>query len=398
MIWPKGIVIFSAMRSGSNYLEEGIAQWPGFRSYGEVFNPSFIGHPDASSIPDLTLERRKVAPEAVCNSLVSGAEIPVLRWFDGHDQRAQLHMILDPDWAKIRLTRPVLDRYASLKLAQASGQWRVRTAKDRKKYYVSFEKPCFETFCLEQQTANFHMERLLKGQECFRIDYSDLRERRVWKWLANWLGTEQPFIRPRPQLVRQNPGPATAKFLNPGDIPRNAHLSRAEPPSKVTIFRTSAEVYFNLEADPCTKAEGSDGDHLGRHLTGETAQKWQNTAQKYRTIAVIEDPVKRATRLLQSDPCDARAFVQALRLIRHTPRPLRPIRWQPQLWQIPIADFWVHEINVAHGKSIPYANMSKKQVGIYSKIIKTIWPEDYEAFGFTDITPPDAVQGKASDV
>jgi hypothetical protein len=386
MTWPKGVVIFSGMRSGSNYLEEGIAQWSGFRSYGEVFNPSFIGHPDAPSAPNLTLEDRRAAPESVCDTLASGATIPILRWFDGHNRRAQLHMISDPNWAKIRLTRSVLDRYASLKLAQMSGQWRVRTRKDRKRHKITFKEQDFQDFCSEERAANFQLELLLKRQECFRIDYIDLHKRRMWKWLANWLGVARPFTQPRPQLIRQNPGPAAAKFLNPTEIPDNAYLSRAVPPSKVVFSKTSNDVYFNLEPDTYATALRSAGGHGLQVLTGDSAKIWKSFSPNYTSIAVIEDPVKRAARLWGGEICNDRAFVKALRHIKHTPRPLRPIEWQPQLWQIPVSDRWSHETELRKTFDIPICSTLTNSSQKYMGLTHDIWPEDYDAFGLASIS------------
>ena len=48
-------VLFAEMRTGSNFLEENLNEYPGIVCYGEVFNPVFIGHANQSELLGVTL-------------------------------------------------------------------------------------------------------------------------------------------------------------------------------------------------------------------------------------------------------------------------------------------------------------------------------------------------------
>ena len=55
-------VIFAEMRTGSNFLEENINQFPDLACHGELFNPHFIGGPNRKDTFGMTLKQRTREP------------------------------------------------------------------------------------------------------------------------------------------------------------------------------------------------------------------------------------------------------------------------------------------------------------------------------------------------
>ena len=55
----KSFVVFGEMRTGSNFLESNINQFPDLTCFGEAYNPSFIGSANKEELFGVTLRERE---------------------------------------------------------------------------------------------------------------------------------------------------------------------------------------------------------------------------------------------------------------------------------------------------------------------------------------------------
>ena len=58
----KSFVILAGMRTGSNLLEANLSALEGVTSYGEVFNPHFVGKKNADDLFGVSLAQREQDP------------------------------------------------------------------------------------------------------------------------------------------------------------------------------------------------------------------------------------------------------------------------------------------------------------------------------------------------
>ena len=180
-------VMFAEMRTGSNFLEENINEYPGLKCHGEVFNPHFIGGAKKTEMMGVTMQMRQKDPLQLLDRMrVETKGLPGFRFFHDHDPRVLDHILPDPRCAKIILTRNPVESYVSLKIASATGQWRLNDMKNAKSAKISFDRAEFEDHI--DQLQQFQM-RLLRGMQTtgqtgFYIAYEDVRDLDVLDGLA----------------------------------------------------------------------------------------------------------------------------------------------------------------------------------------------------------------------
>ncbi|WP_372571510.1 sulfotransferase domain-containing protein [Ruegeria jejuensis] len=211
-------IVFAEMRTGSNFLEANLNALPGITSYGEAFNPHFIGGPKYSDILNISQEARDRDPLSLIAAIrdVPGT-LGGFRYFHDHDPRILEHALSDPRCAKIILTRNPLDSYVSWKIARATKQWQLTNIKRRKEAKAKFDGQEFldhvETIQSFQVTLLNALQKT--GQTAFYLDYEDLQDVEVLNGLAAWLGVKGRLKELDQSLVRQNPDPVEAKVSNP---------------------------------------------------------------------------------------------------------------------------------------------------------------------------------------
>ena len=113
-------ILFAEMRTGSNHLEQLINSAPEVSCLGEVFNPTFIGHPNEEVLAGFDLATREKDPIGCLNALKEATPgLMGFRFFHDHDPRVLDRVIPDPRVAKIILRRNPLDSYISRKIASS---------------------------------------------------------------------------------------------------------------------------------------------------------------------------------------------------------------------------------------------------------------------------------------
>ena len=102
--------MFAEMRTGSNYLEATLNELEDVHSYGEVYNPSFMGHHKTFEMFGIDMDGREKDPLKVFDGMLANTDgLPGLRFFHDHDPRVLERILPDPKVAKIILTRNPLD-------------------------------------------------------------------------------------------------------------------------------------------------------------------------------------------------------------------------------------------------------------------------------------------------
>ncbi|WP_420585563.1 nodulation protein NodH [Ruegeria sp.] len=213
-------IVLAAMRTGSNLLEANLNALDGVTSYGEAFNPHFIGRLKSDDLLGITLEDRDKDPMALVRAITSApGKLNGFRFFNGHDPRVLEPALSDPRCAKIILTRNPLDSYISLKIARETKQWQLKNIKRRREAQVEFEAQEFEKYLDQQQDFQHlllhHLQKT--GQTGFYIAYDDLTDLEVLNGLAAWLGVSGRLSAIDDTLKPQNPEPALSKVTNPED-------------------------------------------------------------------------------------------------------------------------------------------------------------------------------------
>lgn len=312
-------VVFAEMRTGSNFLETNINAFDGLTCHGEAFNPHFIGYPNKSEILGVTFEERTQDPIALIK--VIKAQDGVLggfRYFHDHDPRVLQVCLNDPRCAKIVLTRNPMDSYVSLKIAQATGQWKltdVRRRKETGKVRIDLQE--FKAHVEDLQDFQVLIQNALQetGQTAFYVAYEDLQNVEVMNGLASFLGHDGKLEELDKTLKRQNPKPVSEKVANFDEI-INAladldrfNLSRTpnfEPRrgAAVPSYALAAEtplMYLPVRSGPEAQVlkwladlDGVDVDALPTKLNQKALRQWKRKNKGHRSFTVVRHPVARA--------------------------------------------------------------------------------------------------------
>ena len=307
--------MFAAMRTGSNFLEANLNALDGVTCHGEVFNPHFMGKKDNLEMFGLNLAAREADPLAVLAAM--RAQTPGLagfRLFHDHDARVIAQVLADPACAKIILTRNPIEAYVSLKIAQATDQWRLTNAKNLKTARIPFDAAEFEAHLQDGQAFQILLMRELQisGQTAFYIDYEDLNDLQVLNGLAAFLGVPARLEALDPRLKKQNPEDVVEKVINPAEMEAalarldRFNLSRTpnfEPRRMPAIpsFVAAADaplLYMPVKGGP----EEAVLDWLARcgrgGLIGDFVQKtlrqWKRQHGAHRSFTVLRHPLLRA--------------------------------------------------------------------------------------------------------
>lgn len=214
----KYFAIFGSMRSGSNLLEQSLNQFAGITCHGELFNPSFIGHPKSTDFLGIDFEKREKSPKSLIKAMIEDADngIAGFRVFHDHDQRTAQIALQDPKCAKIILQRDVLQSFISLEIALKTDQWLLHDAPDRRGGKIWFDPEKFITYREEQEVFYANVRETLQksGQTAFWVHYPEQRDIDVLNGIAKFLGQDEVLKNVKETIRRQNPGTLRDKVEN----------------------------------------------------------------------------------------------------------------------------------------------------------------------------------------
>lgn len=211
--------IFGTMRTGSNLLERTLDSYEGLVGLGELFNPHFIGGPEATEAFGATMTERNADPLGFLEQAIAAHDglTPGFRIFEDHDRRVADFAARDPSCAKIVLTRDPLDSWLSLEIARKTGQWMIRKAENRRLEKVEFNADAFEAY---RDRIGAHYRRLRQSmcaasQPWIEVAYDDLGDLDTLNGIAGFVGSLERKETFEPRIQRQNPPRAADKVTNP---------------------------------------------------------------------------------------------------------------------------------------------------------------------------------------
>lgn len=306
-------VIFAEMRTGSNLLEANLNALDGVTSYGEIFNPHFIGKKNAEDLFGITLAARDANPRSLLARLrEETVGLPGFRFFHDHDARIPDLLLSDSGCAKIILTRNPVDRYVSWKIARATGQWKLSDAKRLRTATAEFDEAEFRDQLAATQAFQLRLLNSLQktGQTAFVLDYEDLTSLAVLNGLAKFLGVAARLKSLDDTLKKQNPEPIEARLDNPealapalarSDLFGLARTPIFEPRRSISFqnvvaANTASLLYFPINSAPDAEIRGWLAS-LGEVTAGfdpKTLQKWKAERPGHRSFTVIRHPMLRA--------------------------------------------------------------------------------------------------------
>ncbi|NOX39565.1 MAG: sulfotransferase domain-containing protein [Alphaproteobacteria bacterium] len=313
-------VVFADMRTGSNYLEENINLFPDLTSYGELFNPHFVGGPKKDNMFGIDLGARQKDPITLLDAMCTANpdEMPGFRFFGDHDPRVLARCLEDRDCAKVILTRNPLDSYVSRKIAAVTNQWRLTNVKHQKTAMIDFDAQEFSEYLERLQEFQLRLLNGLQtsGQTAFYINYDDIGSLDVINGLARFLGSNHQIPSLSRKLKKQNPASLESKVANfvamigaLGDMdlmglnsaPSFEPRRGASVPQYVAGDK-AALLFMPIKAAPGAAVVDWIKAHEtalgGAALLGEFSQKslreWLRSRRDFQSITVVRHPVARA--------------------------------------------------------------------------------------------------------
>lgn len=310
-------VVFAEMRTGSNFLEENINDYPGLSCLGELFNPHFIGHANRFEWGGIDMAKREENPERLLGAIKGQTEgLPGFRFFNDHDPRILARILPDERCAKVVLTRNPVDSYVSYKIAQATGQWRLGDVKKAKSAQATFEAEDFRQHVERLQAFQMTILRGLQvtGQTAFWIAYEDLQDVEVLDGLAKFLGVEHQKKRTSTRTKVQNPKPLSEKVTNFEEMERaldgvdRFNLTRTpnfEPRRgpAVPSYIAAAEapvLYLPIPCGPDARVQpwlaaldGVEPEALRTGFYQKPLRQWKRQHKGHRSFTVLRHPVLR---------------------------------------------------------------------------------------------------------
>ena len=311
-------VIFAEMRTGSNFLETNINEFPGLACYGEAFNPHFLCYPNKTDLFGVTQAMREGDPASLIDVMRQNTDgLPGFRFFHNHDPRVLEHVLPNPRCAKIILTRNPVESYVSWKIAQETGQWKLADMKHQKSAQITFNVDEFERHLSALQAFQVQLLSTLQvtGQTAFYLAYEDVQDVDVMNGLAAYLGEETKLDSLSKKLKKQNPAPLSEKVKNFQDMQvalgKIDHFDLSRTPNfetrrgpQVPSFVTAAQaplMYLPIRGGPdhMVKAwmaalDGVQSGDLEGNYTQKTLRQWKRQHVGHRSFTVIQHPVARA--------------------------------------------------------------------------------------------------------
>ncbi|MDP2083657.1 MAG: nodulation protein NodH [Gemmobacter sp.] len=309
-------IVLADMRTGSNFLEANLNAIPGVACHGEAFNPHFIGKKDQTELFGISMHQREDDPLALIRAMDAATEgLAGFRFFHDHDPRVLAACLADRRCAKVVLTRNPLESYVSLKIARATGQWKLGDARRRREAQARFNAEEFQNHVAQLQEFQLHILRALQtsGQTAFYIGYEDVGDLEVLNGLAAFLGVPDRLEAIDDRVKKQNPEPLEDLVENPAEMA--AGLARMD---RFNLGRTpnfeprrgagvpgwvaacgAPLLYLPLKGGPEAQVRGwlaSLGATPGllEGFTQKTLKHWQKSNPGARSFTVLRHPLLRA--------------------------------------------------------------------------------------------------------
>jgi hypothetical protein len=312
-------VIFAEMRTGSNFLEENLNAYPGLKCWAEIYNPHFIGKPSNTDFDGITVADREANPIKLLDRLKNRSSgLGGFRFFHDHDPRMFKTILDDPRCAKIILTRNPLESYVSLKIAGATGQWRLGDLKDARSAKILFDQTEFEDMLASVKQFQKQILRGLQtsGQTAYYISYEDVQDIDVLNGLAKFLGVDEPRSKTVQKTKVQNPDGLEEKVLNYPEMVSALssidHFNLSNTPNfeprrgpAVPSFVASKGapiLYLPVRGGPEGAVKewladlGDDAQGLIEGFSQKTLRNWKRNSKGHRSFTVVSHPVVRLHR------------------------------------------------------------------------------------------------------
>ena len=312
-------VLFAEMRTGSNYLEDSLNNFPDINCLGEVYNPTFLGHHNTFEMHGFDMDRREQDPLGLLEAIIENADdgLPGFRLFHDHDDRVVERVLPDPRIAKVILTRNPLDSYVSRKIASATGQWRLTDMKHAKTAQIRFDTAEFGELLDKLLPFQEHLRQGLQktGQVAFQVRYEDINDPDMLNGLAAFLGSDERVDATSTKLKKQNPAPLRDKVENYDEmVAALSDLDRfglekspeLEPERAAQVPNFVAHPTLGLLFCPIKGAPensvlnwmGALGDvgkdALIRKMSQKQLRQWMKDNPGFRSFTVLRHPVARA--------------------------------------------------------------------------------------------------------
>jgi len=316
----QSFVILAGMRTGSNFLEESLNQYPGLKCFGEVFNPHFIGHAGQTELLGYSLARRETDPTGLLQEMNESLDgLAGYRHFFDHDARALDHVINDRSCAKVVLYRNPVESYVSHQIARRTNQWRLGDLKNAKSAKIAFQPDSFEIHFEQRQQFHNQIQTALQisGQGAYFIGYQDITDPEKIQGLAKYLGVNSEPKKRSGKTKKQNPGTIEDKvsnysemveYLSGTDYYSLSDMPVFEPDRGPSVpgFLASARapvIYLPLRSGPnepvrrwlAEIGDGSRNDVIG-DFTQKTLRQWKRQNKSHRSFTVVSHPVLRLHR------------------------------------------------------------------------------------------------------
>ena len=309
-------VVFADMRTGSNFLEANINAFDGLTCHGEAFNGAFIGYPNADQILGMSQVERDLAPLQLIETIKTKTQgLGGFRYFSDHDPRVLDACLADPRCGKIVLTRNPVDSYVSLKIAQATGQWKLTNEKHVRQQKVAFDAPEFESHVAKLQAFQVRLLNGLQkaGQTAFYVAYEDLQDVDVMNGLAAYLGCVDRIAALDDKLKRQNPQGLESKVANFDgmadalsrldrfNLNRTPHFEPRRGPNVPTYMAAGRAplLYLPLMSGPVDVVRDwlvalDDGADVLTGFNQKSLRQWKVAMIGHRSFTVLRHPLARA--------------------------------------------------------------------------------------------------------
>jgi len=343
-------VLFAEMRTGSNFLEENLNEYPGIHCYGEVFNPHFIGHDRQTELFEMSLADRDNDPAALIRRMREHTQgLPGFRFFHDHDPRVLALCLKDRRCAKIILTRNPVDTYVSLEIVRQTGQWRLGDLQQAKTAQITFDAKEFGAHLAARQTFQLELQHALQttGQTAFHIGYEDIPDIEVQNGLARFLGIDKVKDKTSKKTKKQNPAPLDQTVRNFAemqvalantdhfDLSRSPNFEPRRGPAVPGYVACSQSplIFMPIKGGPvqavCDWMAALDKSAVADLMSGFTQQslrQWKRQHPGHRSFAVLRHPVARLHRtfvqhILLKSPDSFLEIRETLRTVHKLPLP-----------------------------------------------------------------------------
>ncbi|MEL6550715.1 MAG: nodulation protein NodH [Pseudomonadota bacterium] len=307
-------VLFAEMRTGSNLLEANLNLYPDLACLGEVFNPVFLAYPGTEELLGFDQAARDADPRALLAAIKAEPGVQGFRFFHDHHPGVLDAVLEDRHCAKIILTRNPVESYVSWKIAQATGQWKLTNATNKRAAKAQFDAAEFEAHLDALQAFQLKVMGALQktGQTAFYLAYEDLQDVDVMNGLAAYLGSDTALDGLSKKLKKQNPAPLADKVenfaameealarLDRFDLSRTPNFEpRRGPTIPGWVAAAGAPLLFmpiRSGPAPAIKAWlarfGAGG--LVEDFSQKKLRQWKRGHAEHRSFTVVRHPLARA--------------------------------------------------------------------------------------------------------